>query len=141
MDVHTKAQRSYNMSQVKSKNTKPELLMFSLLENAGYKFQKHYPIAGKPDIAFPDVRVAVFIDGEFWHGKNFKTQKDTWSPFWIKKIGDNLRRDQKNMRKLRADGWHVIRLWDKKVIRKPEQSFLRLIRFLERVSNQEAMKK
>jgi DNA mismatch endonuclease (patch repair protein) len=135
MDVHTKSQRSYNMSRVRSKNTKPELLMFSLLEEAGIKFEKHYPISGKPDIAFPEHKVAVFIDGEFWHGKDYVQVKDTLPSFWVKKIGDNIKRDRKNKRLLRNEGWHILHLWDKRVIRNPSKSFQRVKRFLERVKN------
>ena len=132
MDKHTPAQRSFNMSQVKSRNTKPELLMFSLLEEADIKFEKHYPIIGKPDIAFPEYKVAVFIDGEFWHGKDFKRLRKTIPSFWVKKIGDNLRRDRRTVRKLRREGWHVLHLWDKRVVRYPNRSLQRVIKFLER---------
>lgn len=132
MDRHTPEQRSFNMSQVKSKNTKPELIIFSLLEEAGIKFEKHYAVAGKPDVAFPEYKVAVFIDGEFWHGKSFNRLKETLTPFWVKKIGDNVKRDRRNIRKLRAEGWHVLHFWDKKVVRYPQKALKRIIRFLER---------
>jgi DNA mismatch endonuclease (patch repair protein) len=131
MDVHTKEQRSFNMSQVKSKNTKPEILMFSLLNEAGYKFKKHYSVIGKPDIAFPQYKVAIFIDGEFWHGRNFIQNKKALSPFWVKKIGDNLKRDRKNTRELRVAGWQVLHLWDKSIIKNPEQSLEKVVKFLE----------
>jgi len=121
------------MSRVKSKNTKPELLMFSMLKEAGIKFEKHYAIYGKPDIAFPEYKIAIFIDGEFWHGKNYKNLKNTTSPFWVKKIEDNLKRDRRTARKLRKDGWHILHLWDKRVLRNPQQSLLRVKWFLERV--------
>lgn len=133
MDRHTSKQRSFNMSRVKSKNTKPELLMFKLLEERGIMFEKHYPILGKPDIAFPEHKLVVFIDGEFWHGKNFNILKSTIPAFWVKKIGENMKRDRKTVRKLRTQGWHILHLWDKRVVRYPEQSLQRIIRFLERV--------
>ena len=132
MDVHTKEQRSYNMSRVKSRNTKPEILIFSLLKEAGYKFEKHYPVVGKPDIVFKEEKVAIFIDGEFWHGKNFKTLRGKISPFWVNKIGDNLRRDRRTDRVLRVNGWHVLRFWDKKIIKHPHRAIQRIIKFLER---------
>ena len=135
MDKHTKEQRSYNMSQVKSKNTKPELLMFMLLDEAGLIYDKHYPITGKPDIAFPEYKLAIFIDGEFWHGKNYKQLKQTISPFWVKKIGDNLRRDRKIDRELRTQGWHIMHLWGKKITRNPLQSLMRIKRFINRVKS------
>ncbi len=132
MDVHTKKQRSYNMSQVRSKNTKPELMIFDLLKDKGCTFKKHYDVAGKPDVAFPDCKVAVFIDGEFWHGKNFKNIKEKLPPFWVKKIGDNIKRDRRNSRKLRSQGWHVLRVWDKKIIKKPQLVAKHIIKFVER---------
>lgn len=132
MDVHTKRQRSYNMSRVRSNNTKPEILMFNLLKQRGYKFQKHYKIYGKPDIAFVRYKVAVFIDGEFWHGKDFPLWKDKMSGFWKKKIMDNIKRDRKADRCLRKEGWHVLRFWDKKIVRFPEKSLMRLEKFLSK---------
>lgn len=133
MDVHTKAQRSYNMSRIKSENTKPELVMFKMLEREECEFEKHYPIAGKPDIVFPDCKVAIFIDGEFWHGKDFKLTKRTMSPFWLKKIGDNIKRDRRNTRVLRSEGWHVIHFWGRHVTKNPEKSFRRVINFVDRI--------
>lgn len=132
MDVHTKQQRSYNMSQVRSKNTKPELMIFNLLKDKGYSFKKHYDIVGKPDFVFLDCRVAIFIDGEFWHGKNFKDIKEKLPPFWVKKIGNNIKRDRRNSRKLRSKGWHVMRIWDKKINKKPQLAVRRIIKFVER---------
>jgi len=97
MDVHTKEQRSYNMSQVRSKNTKPELIMFSKLEDIGLRFEKYFQTTGKPDIAFPDKKIAVFIDGEFWHGKNFEKWKNELSLFGFKK---NQRKTSKGTEEL-----------------------------------------
>ena len=131
MDVHTKEQRSFNMSRVKSENTKPEIIMFSKLKELKIKFKKHYSVSGKPDIAFPDKMVAVFIDGEFWHGKDFETWKNKLSDFWYKKISENIRRDNRTMRKLRLEGWHILHFWNKKVVRQPDKSINRLIRFLD----------
>ncbi len=131
MDVHTKKQRSYNMSQVKSENTKPETVMFSKLESLGIKFERHYPIVGKPDIAFPGKKIVVFIDGEFWHGKDFDKWKNNLTPFWLKKICENIKRDDRTMRKLRSEGWHIIHFWNKKIIRQPDKALNRLLRFIE----------
>lgn len=111
MDVLTPGQRSFNMSQIKSKNTKPELLIFEALKKKKIKFKKHFSIAGKPDVAFPKEKIAVFIDGEFWHGRYFSKIKSKLSEFWIKKITDNKKRDSRNRRLLKKEGWTVIRLW------------------------------
>lgn len=115
MDRHTKEQRSYNMSRVKNKDTKPELRIFQELEELGYKFEKHYPIIGKPDIAFPEYKIVVFIDGEFWHGRRYKNDSNSYTDFWKEKIGKNIKRDKSIRRVLKKDGWKVIRLWDKDI--------------------------
>lgn len=71
MDRLTPEQRSFNMSRIRSKNTKPELFIFAELEKLGITFKKHYSLPGKPDIVFVKDKIAFFIDGEFWHGKYF----------------------------------------------------------------------
>lgn len=135
MDVHTKEQRSYNMSRVRSKNTLPEKLIFKALKERGIKFVKHNKrLPGKPDISFPDKKTAVFINGEFWHGKNFQTLKRQLSPFWKEKIGRNLSRDRRNQRLLNSMNWHVINLWGKKIVKSPESALRRILRFLDKIS-------
>lgn len=134
MDVHTKEQRSYNMSRVKSKNTKPEKIMFSLLQKADLKFKRHYNVLGKPDIVFPNHKLAVFINGEFWHGKNYKSLKSTIPKFWVKKIGQNIKRDKLVQRKLRKDSWHILNFWGRSVVRNPEKSIKRIMRYLEKLN-------
>ena len=136
MDIKTKEQRSYNMSRIKSKNTKPELVMFKVLKKHGIKFKKHYNISGKPDIVIPEYKVAVFVNGEFWHGKDYKRIKNRIPKFWKTKIGINLKRDRKVRRDLRNKNWHVINFWGRKVVRDPERSFRRLQKFLEKINNQ-----
>lgn len=133
MDIKTKAQRSYNMSRVRSRNTKPELLMFKILKKKGLKFRKHYQIVGSPDIAFPWRKVAVFINGEFWHGKDYQKIKNKIPKFWRIKIGINLKRDRKVQSELRNSGWHILNFWGRKIVNNPERSFRRLQKFLEKI--------
>lgn len=131
-DVLTPKQRSYCMSQVKSKDTKIELIVRSALFAKGYRFRKHVSaLPGKPDIVFVKQNVAVFIDGDFWHGKNFSEWSSKMSPFWKKKIEGNILRDKRNRRKLKALGWKVIRIWESNIksslskeISKIEKAFL-----------------
>ena len=131
MDVHTKEQRSYNMSRIRSKNTLPEKLMFKILRNAGIKFIRHNKkLPGKPDIVIPDRKIAVFINGEFWHGKKFSVLKKTIPLFWVKKIGENIKRDRKNLRKLHLSGWHVINLWGSMITKNPDLALRRITRLL-----------
>lgn len=132
MDRHTKQQRSYNMSRVRSKDTKPEVLIFSMLKDAGYKFRRHYKIHGKPDIAFPRQKLAIFIDGEFWHGKNFDRWKSSLSPFWLKKISGNIERDKMNSKLLKKEGWRSLRLWNKAIMKKPDIVFSKIVKFIEK---------
>lgn len=126
MDVHTKAQRSYNMSRIRSKNTKPELVLFKKLKETKLKFRRHYPIPGKPDVVFVKEKLAVFVDGEYWHGKNFGKWKDQLSEFWLKKIGTNIKRDRSLRRQLKKDGWMVFRVWGRDLIKEPDKYVLKI---------------
>lgn len=132
MDVHTKEQRSYNMSRVKSKNTGPEVILFQILKKSGYKFKRHYGLPGKPDIVFVKNRLAVFVDGEFWHGKDFDLWKDKLSSFWSRKIDDNLKRDRKNDRQLKKLGWRVIHFWGRDVVKKADKVLLRIDKMIKK---------
>lgn len=128
MDRITKKQRSFNMSQVKSENTKPELFVFSILDKFDIKYEKHFQIYGKPDIAFPELKVAVFINGEFWHGRKFNTEKDSYQDFWIKKIKENMIRDKRNYKLLKNEDWVVIPIWDKDIKKHPKRELNKIMR-------------
>lgn len=115
-DNLTPAQRSYCMSMVRVKNTKPELLVQAALRKTGIRFKKHVKkIPGNPDIVFSSAKLVVFIDGDFWHGYRFPAWANNLKPFWRKKIDGNRRRDQKNFRKLRKMGWKILRVWDHQI--------------------------
>jgi len=108
--------RSYNMSQIRSKNTGPELILRRELWRRGFRFRLHdKSLCGKPDIVFSKHKVAIFCDSVFWHGKDadetlarIKTNKD----YWEEKIWRNVARDQEVTLSLEAAGWRVIRVWD-----------------------------
>jgi len=105
------------MSQIKSKNTKPEIIFRKLLRINGLKgYRLHAKIPGKPDIYYPAKKLAIFIDGCFWHGckKCLKLPK-THSAFWVKKINDNRQRDKKIRIALRKLGIKTIRFWQHEV--------------------------
>ncbi len=115
-DIHSKATRSYNMSQIKGKNTKPELLVRRFLFSKGFRFRlhsKHLP--GKPDIILAKYKTVVFINGCFWHGhkgcRYFVIPK-TRTKWWLDKISGNKRRDLENFRKLTSLGWKVINIFE-----------------------------
>jgi DNA mismatch endonuclease (patch repair protein) len=112
-DIMSKEKRSEIMSKIKGTDTKIELSIRKKLWARGYRgFRKHYKIKGKPDIVFPKKRIAIFCDGTFWHGKNFKKWKRKLTPFWLKKISDNIKRDHDNRKTLRSDGWTVLSFWE-----------------------------
>lgn len=115
-DNLTAAQRSHCMSRVKSKNTSIEMLVMNLLKKRSLRFRRHFAsLPGKPDIVFNEEKVAVFIDGDFWHGYRFPVWRSILKPTWQKKIGQNRTRDRRNFGKLRRAGWKVIRIWQHSV--------------------------
>ncbi len=124
-DVLTKKQRSYCMSRIPGKNTQPELLLRKTLSGAGIRgYRLQYKIIGKPDIVFPKKKIAIFIDGCFWH----KCPKCFISPgtnkgFWKKKVDSNIQRDKTVNLKLKEMRWAVLRIWEhdisnKKIIKR-----------------------
>lgn len=115
-DNLTPEQRSFCMSRIKGKDTGLEMRVRSALHRRGLRFRKHVKdLPGKPDVVFRKVRVAVFVDGDFWHGYRFPSWEDKVSDFWKKKINRNRERDAANHRKLRQMEWTVIRLWQHEV--------------------------
>jgi DNA mismatch endonuclease (patch repair protein) len=115
-DNLTPEQRSYCMSRIKGKDTGLEVRVRSALHRRGLRFRKHVKeLPGRPDIVFSKARVAVFVDGDFWHGYRFPSWEDKVSDFWKKKINKNRERDAANHRRLRRMEWTVIRLWQHEV--------------------------
>ena len=115
-DVHEPAVRSYNMSQIRSKNTKPEMSVRSFLHQNGLRFRLHQKdLPGKPDIVLKKYRTVVFIHGCFWHGhegcRYFILPKSN-AKFWKDKIEGNVARDRNAVKALRKDKWKVIEIWE-----------------------------
>ena len=118
VDNLNKKQRSYCMSRVKSKDTTLETRVRTELFKRGLRFRKHVgALPGKPDIVFPTAKLAVFLDGDFWHGYRFPSWRRTVSKFWRGKIDKNRDRDRRNFVKLRRMGWRVFRIWQHQVER------------------------
>lgn len=117
MDIYDKEKRSEIMSKVKTKNTKPEILLRKHLYASGIRgYRVNYKILGTPDIVFTKYKLALFVDGCFWHGcpvcyKEPKTQKE----FWYGKLNENINRDKRVNNKLKENGWQVLRLWEHEV--------------------------
>lgn len=130
MDTVDRATRSRIMASVKGKNTGIELTVFRELAKRGLKFRRHYkPVAGTPDIAFPKLKVAIFIDGDFWHGYRYPVwRRKIKSRFWRDKIETNRTRDRKNFAKLRRDGWKVMRIWEHELKRDPTRVISKLMK-------------
>jgi DNA mismatch endonuclease (patch repair protein) len=106
------------MSRVRGKDTGLEKVVRSALHRQGYRFSKHPSgLPGKPDIVFPSAKVAVFVDGDFWHGYRFPAWRAQLTPFWQRKIRETRERDQRNFARLRRAGWVVVRIWQHEVKR------------------------
>lgn len=115
-DVHNKETRSYNMSRIKSKNTKPEIIVRKYLFGEGFRYRLHEKkLPGNPDIILPKYNTAIFVHGCFWHGhdgcKYFVIPK-TRTEWWLDKINRNKQQDSENIKKLRASGWNVIPIFE-----------------------------
>jgi len=131
-DVHSKKQRSYNMSKIRSKNTKPEIMLRENLKKYGVKTRNiKHKVYGNPDIVFYRKKVAVFIDGCFWHKcpKCFIEPKNN-AAFWRKKLDGNVKRDKKVNRVLKKEGWKVIRFREHQIRENPKKCIDKIINIL-----------
>lgn len=115
-DVHTKEQRSYNMSRIKGKDTKPEMLVRRFLHANGYRYKlNNKTLPGKPDIVLPKYKTVIFVHGCFWHGhKNCKYAgiPKTRTEWWLNKINGNKANDSKKKLLLKKQKWNVITIWE-----------------------------
>lgn len=115
-DVHDVKTRSYNMSRIRSSNTKPELLVRKFLHANGFRYRLHVKtLPGKPDIVLPKYKTVIFIHGCFWHGhENCKYYKvpQTRTEWWLNKINTNKANDEKAVRALKKEGWKIISVWE-----------------------------
>ena len=101
------------MARIKGRGTGPELMLAGLMRGVGWEFEEHAKdLPGRPDFCFRGQRVAIFVDGDFWHGWHFPQWRDKLSEKWEAKIEANRRRDARNHRRLRRLGWKVIRIWE-----------------------------
>jgi len=100
----------------KKRNTKPELILRKKLFKQGFRYRIHYnKLPGNPDIVFPAKKVAIFCDGDFWHGKDWEIRQNkikTNREYWIPKISNNIERDKNVTKKLESRGWNVLRFWE-----------------------------
>ena len=135
-DVLTKKQRHKNMQRIRSVDTKPEILLRKALWHKGYRYRKNYKdLPGKPDIVIKKYKICIFVDSEFFHGKDFESgykstkygslreqlEHSNNSDFWMKKINKNMERDRQVDIDLRNTGWAVIRFWSKEILSNLEE--------------------
>jgi DNA mismatch endonuclease (patch repair protein) len=115
-DVHSKETRSYNMSRIKGKDTKPEMLVRRFLHANGYRYRLHVKdLPGKPDIVLPKYKTVIFIHGCFWHGHEgcrYFVMPKTRTEWWRNKIDTNIQNDASALTRLTALNWSVITVWE-----------------------------
>ena len=125
MDKLTKEQRRKNMQAVKSKGSKIEKLLAKELWKRGYRYRKNCTnIFGKPDIVFKSLKIAVFCDSDFWHGKDWQIKKHEIKSnrdFWYNKIEKNIERDKMVTDELTKQGWVVLRFWGNDIKKETEK--------------------
>lgn len=139
VDVHDKATRSYNMSQIKGKDTKPEMLVRKFLFSNGFRYRLNVKnLPGKPDIVLPKYKTVIFVHGCFWHGhdgcKYFVIPK-TRTDWWKEKINRTVYRDKQKQNELLDCGWKVYTLWECEL--KPNnrvKTFENLLLFLVKIN-------
>lgn len=122
------------MARVKNKDSKAEMILRRRLHALGLRYRLHYKILGKPDIVFPAQRIAVFVDGDFWHGNAWKVRglnslSDLFpnrTEWWVTKITRNMERDVEVTRILVQEGWTVLRFWESEVLACPDEAAERI---------------
>lgn len=137
-DIHSQETRSYNMSRIKAKDTKPELLVRKYLFSKGLRYRVNVKdLPGKPDIVLPKYKTVIFIHGCFWHGhegcKYFVIPK-TRTEWWTEKIRKNKERDQQEHEALRKTGWNIMTVWECQLKpRKREQTLEGILLLLQKI--------
>jgi len=129
-DIFTSEKRSWVMSRIRGKNTKIEKKMKKILKDNKLKFVQHPKIFGNPDFLVGN-GTAIFCDGDFWHGYDYENKKKPTKKFWKDKIQGNIRRDRKVSRKLRREGYSVLRFWEHDIEKRPHICLNRILRFMK----------
>ena len=135
MDVHSKTQRSQNMAKIKSTNTKPERLLRLALWHSGIRYRKNWRrLPGSPDIAITKYKIAIFVDGDFWHARGHKQapgeQVATNNDFWQKKLFRNVERDKEVNDQLTQSGWLVLRFWESDIKKNIDGVITEIMKYL-----------
>ena len=137
-DVLTPKQRSYNMSRIHGKDTKPEELVRKYLFSQGFRYKKNDArLPGKPDIVLPKYKTVIFVNGCFWHmheGCKYFVWPKNNAQFWREKILSNVERDKRNFEQLRSMGWRVLVVWECEIKKATQETVLHSI--AEKVKNE-----
>lgn len=137
--LKTSPEISKRMSHVKTKRNSAEIMIAKSLWHRGYRYRLNYKaLPGSPDIALAKYRIAIFIAGEFWHGKDFeqrKTKLKNNKDYWIEKIQENIDRDLKNDKLLRQMDWYPIHFWSNDVIKYCNQCVEEVICLIDDINN------
>lgn len=138
IDTLTKEKRSWNMSQIKGKDTKPEILLRSIIHRSGLRFRIHdNKLPGKPDIVLPRYKTAIFVNGCFWHrheGCKYAYMPKSRIEFWESKFSRTVQRDAEKSRELMKLGWHVFTAWECEIKNDPDDLLERLLTFLKELN-------
>lgn len=134
-DNMTPEQRSRTMARIRMSDTKPELVIRRMCFARGLRYRKNVArLPGKPDMVFKTAKVAVFIDGDFWHGWRFEERCDRLpAGYWRSKISRNIQRDKENRARLIEDGWTVLQIWEHEIQEDPESCADRVERAVRKV--------
>ncbi len=135
-DNMTPEQRRMTMSRIRGRDTKVELAVRKELHRRGYRFRVNAAwLAGKPDVVFTKIRLAIFIDGDFWHGWKFDQWSHKLAPYWREKISGNKARDLRRTASLRREGWTVMRIWEHDVKKSLERCTERIAAKVDQLRN------
>ncbi len=125
--------KSEQMARVRTRDTAAEVTLRRALWARGRRYRVHAKLPGRPDVVFPGQRLAVFVDGCFWHGcPEHYTAPATNSPFWRRKLDENAERDRRVDRQLEEQGWRVLRLWEHEVERELDAAVEKVVAALDR---------
>ena len=135
MDDMTREQRHKNMSHIRSKDTKPEVLLRKALWKRGIRYRKNYAVLpGKPDIALTRYKIAIFVDGDFWHARGHQDspgeQVASNKEYWQKKLRNNVERDKAVNDILTEDGWLVLRFWSSDVMKHLDDCINQILQYI-----------
>lgn len=126
-DIFTPQKRSWVMSRIRGKNTRIDLKMKDMLEKCPFRFEMYPKMYGNPDFILRRKKIAIFCDGDFWHGYRYHEKKKPAKKFWRDKIENNMQRDKRYSRRLRRDGWSVLRFWEHDIEKNPNKCRRKII--------------